>query len=186
MDKNIKDSEKEELLLLCLSEAIKRFSYPDEDFFDGENRAKLVVGGKLKSTQLNGLLQMALNAKDIDEICKVILQKVSRATLPEWHIEVINTLEGPTSRDRVEIWEFLVRALIHIRDFKYRSCRFLDVWLGDHIAKVNEALTDNGFDEHIDPEDIELSNKQRLELARSFIHRFVTIILVERKIRGVK
>ncbi len=175
---NLEDSEQEKLVTLYLSEAIKKFPYPRDNFFE-TNKAVLSAGGKPKSTQLNGLWQMALNAKDIDEMCDEIINKISRSTLPEWRIEVINTLEGPRSKEQVEIWKFLVQVLICIKEFDM-TCRFLDDFRRDIINEINRVLVANDFDEIKDIPDFELS--QRLDLARSFIHRFVSRTIVQRKI----
>lgn len=176
---DLEDSEKEKLVSLYLSEAIQRFSYPRDDFFE-KNEAVLVKGGGPKSTQLNGLWQMALNAKDIDEMCDEIINKISRSTLPEWRIEVINTLEGARYKEQVEIWKFLVQALICIKEFDM-TCRFLDDFRRSIINEINRVLADNDFDEIKDIPDFELSIQQRLDLARSFIHRFVSRTIVQRK-----
>lgn len=173
MIKTLQNPEKEALVSLYLSEAIQNFSYPDDDFFR-ENGTLLKK--EPKSAQLNGLWQMALNAESIDEICNEIANKASKATLPEWRIEVVNTLEKPKPDKKVELWKFLAAALIDIREKTDSS--FLGHWLDKRKRTLNEILKNNGYEPL---PDITLSDQQRLELARRFIHRFVTRIIVGRK-----
>ena len=172
MTKNLNKSEKETLISLYLSEAIQNFRYPNEEFFKN-NREILKVNPK--SAQLNGLWQMALNAQNIDKMCNELVRKVSKATLPEWRIEVVNTLEWPVPRERVELWKFLVQSLIYIRD---DSRGFMSRWLNQNIKTINIVLQENNYGMLTS---FTLSTQQRLELALSFIHRFATKIIIERK-----
>ncbi len=174
MTKTLNEPEKETLISLCLSEAIQNFPYPNEEFFEVNWG---ILKEKPNSSQLNGLWQMALNAESIDGIGKELIRKVSKSTLPEWHVRVYDILEVP-SKD-MELWEFLVRYLIHIRGAEGKDS-FINDWITKHQEIVNDLLRQNEYN-GIDC--IPISSRQRLELARTFIHRFVTKIIVKRKIR---
>ena len=171
MTKTLNKSEKETLISLYLSEAIQKFPYPNDKFLK-VNRS--ILKEKPNSSQLNGLWQMALNAESIDDMCKELIRKVSKSTLPEWRVRVSNTLEVP--HKEMELWKFLVHSLIHIRD----KGDFMKEWITKHKNSISKLLQDNGYN-RIDT--IKLSDRQCLELARRFIHRFVSRIIVERKIR---
>ena len=175
MTKSLQQSEKEALVSLYLAEAIQNFPYPGDDFFE-HRKNKEMLRREPKSAQLNGLWQMTRDAEKIDDICNELIHKVSKATLPEWRIEVVNTLEIPRTDKKVELWKFLAAALIDIREKTDSS--FLGHWLAERKRTLNGILQDNGYEPL---PDITLSDQQRLELARRFIHRFVTRIIVRRK-----
>jgi hypothetical protein len=174
MTKTLNEPEKETLISLYLSGAIQKFPYPNEMFFE-VNRS--ILKEKPNSSQLNGLWQMALNAESIDDMCNELIRKVSKSTLLEWHVKISNTLEVPPKD--VELWEFLVRSLIYIRGAEEKDS-FMNDWITKHQEIVNSLLRQN---EYNGIDSIPISDRERLELARSFIHRFVTTIIVERKIR---
>ncbi|MCD4753883.1 MAG: hypothetical protein K8R40_12500 [Anaerolineaceae bacterium] len=169
MTKTLNEAENKMLISLYLSEAVGNFHCPNDKFFK-INRG--VLKDKPNSTQLNGLWQMALNAKNIDEILKEIINKVSKATLPEWRIQVVNTMK--VGNEEIELWKFLAKSLIHVRD---DDSDFLNDWFELDINTINKVLEDNDCSKLTE---IKFLDQQRLELARSFIHRFVTMIIVER------
>jgi len=85
-------------------------------------------------------------------------------------------LEKPVPSKKVELWKFLAVALIHVRE--KTNGAFFAPWLVVHKRTLNGILENNGYKP---VPDITLSDSQRLELAGSFIHRFVTRIIVSRK-----
>jgi len=176
---NLTQSEKQALVAAFISSAIKVFPYPEEDFFR-KNEGVLIAHGKPKASQLNGLRQMAMDAESIEEMLGEIESKLKKATMEEWRVDVIDTLPGPGRAERIDLGSFLVNALKDIRNWTEKQ--FQDRWLNSQVDLINAVLRERDYGE-ISADDARPSEQQKVQLARSFIDRFVTSVLVRRRER---
>ena len=174
-------SDKDALITAFFSGAMKHFPYPGEDFFQ-RNEVVLISQGKPKAAQLNGLRQMAMDAESIEEMLGEIQSKLKKATMEEWRTDVIDTLPGPGRAGRVDLGSFLMNALADISNWTGKQ--FQDRWLHEQVDLINAVLRERDYGE-ISAHDARPSEQQKVQLARSFIDRFVTSVLVRRRERGL-